>query len=148
MDHDVKQLKQNRFPLSTSVGIHDEDRSSHVSSKMKSRARLSVDIPLDGKYTLTDGYPLPNPSLYRTIVGSLVYLTGLVQILLMLSTLLVTLSVLTPPFIGFLFYKFFGIFESTTGFCVFLEDSLISWKSKKQDVLSRSSTEVEYCVML
>jgi hypothetical protein len=37
--------------------------------------------------------------------------------------------------------------KSTTGFCIFVDENLATWKSKKQNIVARSSAEAEYRVM-
>ncbi|GJY97784.1 uncharacterized mitochondrial protein-like protein [Tanacetum coccineum] len=113
------------------------------------------DIPIDAKakYISTNGDHLPDPSLYWTIVGSLIYLTvtrpdisyavHIFQTLLFPSTSALDLRAYCDSdwAVDVVSCK------STTGFCIFLSDSFISWKSKKQGVLSKSSNEVEYRAM-
>ncbi|KAJ9562057.1 hypothetical protein OSB04_007217 [Centaurea solstitialis] len=155
-------------------------------SDLFERARLSdkktVNTPLETNvhYTPTDGVPLSDPSLYRTIVGSLVYLTvtcpdiaHAVHVVSQFVTAPTTVhwgavlrilrylrgtqfqSLLFPSTSSLKLSAYSDASwdsdpsdrKSTTGFCIFLGDSLISWKSKKQVVVSRSSTEAKYRAM-
>ncbi|GJZ79680.1 uncharacterized mitochondrial protein-like protein [Tanacetum coccineum] len=132
-------------------------------------------IPLDLilKLTMTGGEPLQDPSLYRTLVGKLIYLTitrpdlafsaqALSQFLQRLTTLFnqsykicqahnFTRAVLSHKqnHQMTVFYDSDWVScpfsrRSVTGYGIFLGSSLIPWQSKKQLVISRSFTEAEY----
>ncbi|GJY12933.1 uncharacterized mitochondrial protein-like protein [Tanacetum coccineum] len=99
----------------------------------------------------TDGDPLLDASLYRTLVGKLLYLTITRPDLSYAANCLSQFShsSRTPHFDALI--KVLSDWancpitrRSITGFCIFLGPCLISWQSKKQLVVSRSSTEAEY----
>ncbi|GJS41311.1 uncharacterized mitochondrial protein-like protein [Tanacetum coccineum] len=147
----VKRLSVRRILLSLYVDdmlITEDDcdgiellkaELSHRFFGMTDNKIADIRIDAKAKYTPTDGDPLPNPSLYRTIVGN-----SLVSSRYSVSDTLVSSSSL--EFRAYCDADWAGdsvTRKSTTGFCVFLGDSLISWKSKKQDIFSKSSIEAE-----
>lgn len=142
----------------------------------------SVDTPMEinVKYRRDEGELLEDPTLYRKLVGSLIYLTitrpdisYAVHIVskfmqaprhLHLSAVRrIIRYILGTPSRGLFFPTGSSLKlqaysdadwagcpdtrKSTTGWCMFLGDALISWKCKKQDSVSKSSTEAEYRAM-
>ncbi|GKC77681.1 ribonuclease H-like domain-containing protein [Tanacetum coccineum] len=102
--------------------------------------------PIDTESKLgVDGDPVADLTLYRSLAGSLQYLTFTrpdisyaVQQLFSSSTIdLVAYS--DADWAGCPTTQ-----RSTSGYCVFLGNNLLSWSSKRQPMLSRSSAEAEY----
>ncbi|XP_047260624.1 uncharacterized mitochondrial protein AtMg00810-like [Capsicum annuum] len=111
----------------------------------------SVDTPLElnVKYHREEGDLLPDPTIFRQLVGSLNYLT-ITRPDISFAVQQVSSCKLPVIFIWWLDSDWAGCSDtrrSVTGWCLFLGESEISWKSKKQDRVSKSSTEAEYRAM-
>ncbi|GKC47186.1 ribonuclease H-like domain-containing protein [Tanacetum coccineum] len=109
-----------------------------------------------------DGDRVSNPTLYRSLTGSLQYLTftrpdisyavqqPVCVVVYVRGTLdhgLQLFSSTTTSLVAYSDADWAGCpttRRSTSGYCVFLGNNLLSWSSKRQPTLSRSSAEAEY----
>ncbi|GJV08470.1 ribonuclease H-like domain-containing protein [Tanacetum coccineum] len=91
--------------------------------------------PVDIESNLgSNGDPVSDPTLYRSLAGTLQYLT------------------FTRPDLSYVVYAYTDAnwagclvtCRSTSGYCVFLGDNILSWSVKHQVTLSRSSAEAEH----
>ncbi|XP_026441790.1 uncharacterized protein LOC113340960 [Papaver somniferum] len=182
----MKDLGHLRYFLGIEV---DKSSEGYFISQVKyateilSRAGLSdskvaeTPLELNAKLNPFEGKALPDPTLYRQLVGSLNYLTitrpdisyaihvvshfmsaprttHFAAVLRILRYIKGTLyqglqfssqselhlhAYADSDWAGDVIYR-----RSTSGYCMFLGNSLISWRSKKQSIVSRSSAEAEY----
>ncbi|KAA3465808.1 putative LRR receptor-like serine/threonine-protein kinase [Gossypium australe] len=122
-------------------GANREQLKKHVLDLLHSKgmaAAIATPTPMVGspKLTVADGSPLINVHEYRSVIGKLQY------------------ACITRPEIAF-YFDLVGYIDanwastvedriSTTSYCIYLGSNPVAWCSKKQVVVSRSSSEAEY----
>ncbi|GKB09871.1 ribonuclease H-like domain-containing protein [Tanacetum coccineum] len=94
-----------------------------------------------------EGSPATDPTLYCSLAGALQYLT-FTRLDLSYAVQQLCLYMHDPrePHLNDMKHvlRCPATRRSTSGYCVFLGDNLLTWSSKRQDTLSRSSAEAEY----
>ncbi|GMJ02292.1 cysteine-rich RLK (RECEPTOR-like protein kinase) 8 [Hibiscus trionum] len=196
---DVKTFLQQHFKLKDLgtlryfLGFEFARHSSGISVSQRryalqlledtgSLAKKPADLPMvpSHKLNATEGDLLPDPQVYRRLIGRLMYLThsrpDIAYDVHHLSQFVASLRcphlavvhhllayIKRTPALG-LFFSSASTLQlsdyvdadyeacpntrrSVTGFCIFIGDNLVSWKAKKQQIVSRSSCEAEYRVM-
>ncbi|GJT74006.1 ribonuclease H-like domain-containing protein [Tanacetum coccineum] len=101
--------------------------------------------PVDTEKKLgPEGSQVTDPTLYRSLAGALQYLT-FTRPNLSYAVQQLCLYMHDPQEPHLNAMKCYpATHRSTSGYCVFLGDNLLTWSSKRQDTLSRSSAEAEY----
>ncbi|GJX34047.1 ribonuclease H-like domain-containing protein [Tanacetum coccineum] len=101
--------------------------------------------PIDTEKKLgPEGSPVTDPTLYRSLAGSLQYLTFTrPDLSYAVQQLCLYMHDPQEPHLNAM-KRCPATRRSTSGYCVFLFDNLLTWSSKRQDTLSRSSAEAEY----
>ncbi|KAF5476504.1 hypothetical protein F2P56_003252, partial [Juglans regia] len=93
---------------------------------MPNSKSVSTPMSCSEKLIALYGYTFEDPQWYWRVVGSLQYLA------------------FTRPDISFAVNRCPNDRRSTRGFCIYFGNHLVSWGSKKQPTIARSSTEAEY----
>nr|GMD43966.1 putative RNA-directed DNA polymerase [Ipomoea batatas] len=91
-----------------------------------------------------DGTVLSDPSGYRRLIGRLLYLTTTRPDITYVVHHLAEASLNLKAFSDSDWASCAETRKSITGHCIFIGASLVSWRSKKQATVSKSSSEAEY----
>ncbi|XP_016566623.2 uncharacterized mitochondrial protein AtMg00810-like [Capsicum annuum] len=183
-DHDTLTyflgLKVHRDSSGVFLNQHKYTQDLISLAGLQDSSSVDTSLELNVKYRREKGDLLPDPTIFRQLVGSLNYLT-ITRPNISFAVQQVSQFMQAPRHLHLVavrrIIRYFrgtsnrGLFfpsgsniylnafsdsdwtgcsdtrRSVTGWCRFLGESLISWKSKKQDPVSKSSTEAEYRAM-
>ncbi|RVW80769.1 Retrovirus-related Pol polyprotein from transposon RE1 [Vitis vinifera] len=111
-----------------------------------------ADVPMEPNLDLwKEDEDFEDSAWYRRLVGKLIYLTvtrpNIVHVVGLISQFMEKPKKChwEAAYVNYAGNK--GDRKSTSSYCTFVGGNLVTWKSKKQIVVSRSSVEAEYCAM-
>ncbi|XP_022004115.1 uncharacterized mitochondrial protein AtMg00810-like [Helianthus annuus] len=176
--HHFLGIKVDQFSAGLFLSQQQYAKEILARANMSACKPCTTPVDLSSKLSASDGPPVSDPTLYRSLAGALQYLT-VTRPDISYAVQQVCLFMHDPREPHFAFMKRvlryvqgtldYGIRivrsqshdlvdysdadwgggcpdsrRSTSGYCVFLGDNLLSWSSKRQPTVSRSSAEAEY----